>query len=457
MSRAKLLIALFLPLVLAPDSRAQGFGQGLLKGKRAVTLHRKLPATVALKGGTLGIAVSATDKQNTFAVDKLKETLEAELLKNNNQFKIDASHPETTIQCKITSLLIPPAKIVTRNVPAPVKVNGKMQTQMTPRQFQEITGSVNVAYEVKDAHGKVLDADNITAKYAQEFNAAGKQTGSGFDVHKLNPFKGKSGEEKAEEAVPTAPEIQQTLLKKVVDQITARLTTTDENVEVKLARGKLDQYNDFADKGLWNRMLEPLETMKPLDSKEDDGYRLYNIGVGYEALAYQAENNQAAKKYLDEAAINYGKAVDADPHEKEFLDAQNRITTAQAHYARLGNTASAVTAKNEPSKSAAPAASNNTSKASSDSSNTEALTNEQVIEFAKQGLDEENLVEIIKGAPKVAFDMSTNGQLELVKAGIKGKVLMAMRNRAHPVRRAPAAKPPAATASSAPNTPAPPK
>ncbi len=453
MSRATLLIALFLPVLLAPDGRAQGFGQGLLKSKRTVTLHRKLPATVALKGGTLGITVSATDKQNTFAIDKLKETLEAELLKNNNQFKIDESHPETTIQCKITNLLIPPAKIVTRNVPTPVKVGGKTQTQMMPRQFQEITGSANVAYEVKDTRGKVLDADNITAKYAQEFNAAGKQTGSGFDIHKLkNPFKGKSEEEKAEETVPTAPELQQTLLKKIVDQIAARLTTTDENVEVKLARGELDQYNDFADKGLWNRMLEPLETMKPLDSKEDDAYRLYNIGVGYEALAYQAENNQAAKKYLDEAAINYGKAVDADPHEKEFLDAQNRITTAQAHYARLGNITSTVPVKSEPSKSSVSVPSNSTAKASSSSNATEALTNAQVIEFAKQGLDEENLVEIIKGAPKVNFDMSTNGQLELVKAGIKGKVLMAMRNRAHPVRRAPAAKPPS-TAATTPTSP----
>jgi len=40
-------------------------------------------------------------------------------------------------------------------------------------------------------------------------------------------------------------------------------------------------------------------------------------------------------KFLDEAAINYGKAVDDKPSEKYFLEPQKRIETAIAHYRKL--------------------------------------------------------------------------------------------------------------------------
>ena len=40
-------------------------------------------------------------------------------------------------------------------------------------------------------------------------------------------------------------------------------------------------------------------------------------------------------KYLDQAAINYGKAIDARPAEKYFVDPQKRIETAIAHYKEL--------------------------------------------------------------------------------------------------------------------------
>ena len=100
--------------------------------------------------------------------------------------------------------------------------------------------------------------------------------------------------------------------------------------------------------GLWQRALETFETAPQLPKREDDAYRLYNIGVAYEALAYKAEDPKSAMKFLDEAAINYGKAIDAKPAEKYFLEPQKRIETAIAHYKRLedeengrGRTASA--------------------------------------------------------------------------------------------------------------------
>ena len=111
----------------------------------------------------------------------------------------------------------------------------------------------------------------------------------------------------------------------------ARVTT----LSSMLARGKMDEANNLAEKGLWERYLETLETMTPLPKSTEDAYRLYDIGVAYEALAYQSEDKNATQKFLEKAAINYGKAIDANPGEKLFAEPQNRIETAVSHYKRL--------------------------------------------------------------------------------------------------------------------------
>jgi hypothetical protein len=83
--------------------------------------------------------------------------------------------------------------------------------------------------------------------------------------------------------------------------------STEQAVDVYLARGKLDSANKLAESRLWSRNLENLETMTPFANPHDDAYRLYNIGVAYEALGYQSEDRSAAKKFLEQASIYYGK------------------------------------------------------------------------------------------------------------------------------------------------------
>jgi hypothetical protein len=60
-----------------------------------------------------------------------------------------------------------------------------------------------------------------------------------------------------------------------------------------------------------------------------------------------------------------------------------------------------------------------------------ALTNGKVIEMFKSGVDEENIVSTIRQASAVQFDVSPDGQIELAKNGVKGKIVTAMRERAH--------------------------
>jgi tetratricopeptide (TPR) repeat protein len=201
---------------------------------------------------------------------------------------------------------------------------------------------------------------------------------------------------------------------------------TSETLEVFLAKqkGPLDEGDKEATAGLWQRALETYETAPQLPKPEDDAYRLYNIGVAYEALAYKTEDQKAAMKFLDEAAINYGKAIDAKPSEKYFLEPQKRIETALAHYKRLENEenerARAATNKSLPASAASNAK----------PSEPKPLTNEKVIAMVKAGLDDDTVAQAIRTAKLARFDLSTSGLQALSTNGVSDQVLKAMKVRA---------------------------
>jgi hypothetical protein len=58
------------------------------------------------------------------------------------------------------------------------------------------------------------------------------------------------------------------------------------------------------------------------------------------------------------------------------------------------------------------------------------LTNDQVIQMVKAGLDEDNIIDTIRNAGSVNFDLSVDGQVKLAQNGVKGKILTAMKTKA---------------------------
>jgi len=117
---------------------------------------------------------------------------------------------------------------------------------------------------------------------------------------------------------------------------------------------------------------------------------------------------QKARKDLQEASIDYGKAIDAKPTEKYFLEPQNRIDTALAH-TRLSATRRRRGSFGFDSRRA------NTFRVFQRNENrvcapADALTNDQVISMVSAGLDEANIIDTIKHAKAVNFDLSVQGQ-----------------------------------------------
>lgn len=415
---------------------AQGFG----KVKKHVTLHRKLPRVVHLTGTGIKVKVTSSDSRHPTVAQHLREVLEAELMKNDQRLTVNGAKPDVLISCALTNVTMADPQTVTKTVVSD-RGSRNLRDMTTQQRVDRVSGSLNITYRATEVRsGRVLDSDNVVAKYLEEFDQGGEKASKSWHDMIKKPLKMIPGKQSADESTPPSQsELEEILVQRAASQIAARLVNTDEAVSVNLARGKLDSANKLAESGLWNRMLETLETTTPFPKREDDAYRLYNIAVAYEALAYNAEDLKTARKFFEQAAINYGKAIDARPDEKYFVKPQNRIQTAIAHYKKLEQQPSAlaqapapVIERSVPSPTAKGAGG--------------PLTNDQVIQLAKAGLDEDNLIATIKQAPAVQFNFSVDAQVQLVENGVKGKVLSAMRERAQPRparRPRTAVKPPA--------------
>ncbi len=458
---ACIIVAIFLSSLPLSSASAQSFGSG----KKKVTLQRRLPAAVHFTGTSFDVRVTAHDAAQNNVAQSLMDLLPTELQREDMRLHVDKAAPDLQVVCTITGFETPPPVPFSRN-------EVTMQKNATqPKQYYKVTGTLTVAYQARDHNSRVIDSDNITAKYSEDFeqgtNAAANES---IGAKVVDPFKRLAGKKTEETATaPTPVELRSILITRVVSQVAARLVNTNEVIEVTLAHGKqLDAPVKLAETGLWSRYLESLETMPPLPDPALDAYRLYDIGVGYEAEAYKSEDHEAAKKLLEEAAINYGKAIDAKPSEKYFMEPQSRIETAIEHYRALEASTAAVSAPPPAPVAAAPvqpapaaaatsapaaktgtgtrsaaphsgsasatpktSTTNKTPNSSGASASTKApaLTNAQIIKMAKSGVDEDTIIGAIHDAASVQFDLSPDALIQLAQNGVKGKVVSAMRDR----------------------------
>ena len=422
--------------ISSASSRSQSFGAA----KEKVLLQRRLPALAHLSGDTIKVKATAHREFTDLAPD-LEALLETELLKNDARLTSSGTNPSTIITCEITDYTHPRPIVTTQQGVSFGKKPGK------PTTSTRITGSLSVSFQAKSAGGQNLSSDTVTAKYDETFDSGGNDISHGIAHSMTGGWRKLTGGnaqdvDNTSNNPPTDAELRSHLITDVVRQIASHLVTTNESVEVYLAKenGPLEQGDKEATTGLWERALETFETAPQSSKPDDDAYRLYNIGVAYEALAYKAEDQKSAMKFLDESAINYGKAIDAKPSEKYFLEPQKRIETAIAHYKKLedeenerARAAAEEKARKEaeakaqapPVQPAPPATTATAAKPGA-----KALTNDQVIAMVKAGVDDDTVAQTIRTSKLARFDLSSSAMQTLSTSGVSDQVLKAMKARA---------------------------
>ncbi|HKR28578.1 MAG TPA: hypothetical protein VJS11_14035 [Acidobacteriaceae bacterium] len=415
--------------ILVPPLHGQGFGSS----KTKVTLQRKLPALMRLPGNTIRVRASGHANEADIAQD-LQAQLETELLKDDSSLQEDEEHPATTITCQITNYAHPQPILEQK----PNVFAGKSGPKTV--NYIRVTGSLSVAFQARSADGHMVGSDNVTVNYDQEFDSSGNNTSHGLvgsmsgSWHKMMHG---ANSESPNDQPPTEAELRSHLLTMAVHRMAEQIVNTNESIDVLLAKDKgLEEGDKQAEAGLWQRAQETFETATPSPNRAEDAYRLYNTGVAYEALGYQASDTKSAMKLLDQAAINYGKAIDAKPDEKYFLEPQKRIETALAHYRKLEEEKAAppaaapvrqVAAATPPSAPSAPAAHAGDPPAVSP---THVLTNSKVIAMARAGLDDDSIAAAVRTAKAADFDLSSVGQRQLAHGGVDAAVISAMKARA---------------------------
>jgi hypothetical protein len=408
-----------MPRAIAP---AQNFGGAFQRKK--IVLVRKLPPTGHIDGSTFMVkVVGAGIPADVMA--NLQSTIESVIVANDPRLRsvTGTERSDAVINVQVTSYAQPPPT-VTRQ--AGYSFTKKPAPQET---VTHVTGMITANFNAQNVRGnRSIAANTVTAKYDQEFTAQVAQPAStppsltGIFASHIPKLPGSSGSNQSSsptqeaDTPPTAVELKDLLVQTAALEIASHLVNTSEQVSVDLARGGgLDDADRLMDQKLWTRALEQLETMPPFANPEEDAYRQYDLGVVNEALGYQAEDVTKAKKYLQEASIDYGNAIDAKPSEKGFLSPQTRIDTALAHYKVLGDQAAASAAAANAAASASPAG--------------DALTNADVISMVGAKLDDANIIDTIQHASSVKFDLSAKGQVDLAKNGVKGNIIAAMKQR----------------------------
>ncbi|MGA7524701.1 MAG: hypothetical protein WBW84_19790 [Acidobacteriaceae bacterium] len=433
-------VGLAIGLAAAP---LQGQGFGMAKTK--VTLERKMPALMQLPGDTIRVKVAGRQDQADLARD-LQALLETELLQDNPQLREEDNHPAVTVFCQITNYSHPQPTVTQR--PNLLATKGQPRNQA----FTRVTGALSVSFQAKTRGGATIGSDNITVNYDQEFDSAGNNASHGIMgsmASSWHRIKGGASDSQDDQP-PTDAELRSHLLTMAVHRMAEQIVNTDESIDVFLAKNKgaLDEGDKEAEAGLWERALETFETSAPLAKHDDDAYRLYDIGVANEALGYRTQDPKVAMKFLDEAAIDYGKAIDARPEEKYFLIPQKRIETALTHYHKLEaqRSAPAVAEALPPPPPAAPARAAHTVRTAavshhaaagtrrggtvhSRSLSERALTDTQIVAMVKAGVSDDTVAEAVRNAKSVDFDLSLAARRHLTESGVSPAVLEAMKVR----------------------------
>ena len=207
-----------------------------------------------------------------------------------------------------------------------------------------------------------------------------------------------------------------------------RVSPGREPVRVLLARSDdVDKLNEMAQSRRWQEWLDALEATKPNRDRKRDSYRLHNLAVANEAIAYEATalEEQAARLRLAARLMtqavqqNPGREVHrrvavTHPEERRRLRAAGRaVSVSEAHAADATDVAAG---------SARPPGARRSAEAA-------AMTNKDVIDLRGAGLDDDNLIAAIKDAKTVNFDLSPAGLKALLTAKVSNRVITAMRAR----------------------------
>ncbi|HEX6086711.1 MAG TPA: hypothetical protein VF266_19425 [Thermoanaerobaculia bacterium] len=232
------------------------------------------------------------------------------------------------------------------------------------------------------------------------------------------------------DSAPAPTTVEDDLLKRAAKKIAAQLVPTRERVSVLVPRASFEPLIPLAESGQWDRYLAAVEAMPAKKNGKEEAFRQYAMAIAKEALAYRRENRTEALDMLRAAKSHYDTAAGLNSDEELFRKGYTslfssssitapgaRVGDSVARYESWSGSGSAVRVASTTPSAAAPAAS------------ASGMRNQTVIDLAKAGLSDENIILAIDGATQTQFDVSPEALIALAKSGVSKNVIAAMQKK----------------------------
>ncbi len=411
----------------ASEGEAQ-FRRGMLAESTEIALHPHEPPAVLLPAGGVQVDVRNASRAPARIADRLGELLGRQLSDNDARLRTVAAGGGTVITVTVTEwnesrrsstkYVSEQRQTGTRQV---VDKNGNRKTEPVyeygrNRPSVVISANAAIRLEVRRSAGGAVIADETARHVIQE-------------------------EHLVEAGPPTREAVEDTLIDHVVRIGAGRISPGRADVRVPLARSdEVDRLNALALERRWSEWLTGLDALSPHRDPKRDAYRLHNLAVAHESLAYEATTIEDWQAHLGLATTLIDQASTKNPTEKYITDARARIARSADSYRQLaglyartgeasGPARPSVAAGQTTTPRGATAAGRVPAAATVAPTEAAAMSTQDVIDLRSAGLDDENLLAAIKEAKAVAFDLSPEGLKRLLAATVSNRVIAAMRGR----------------------------
>ncbi|HEV7239457.1 MAG TPA: hypothetical protein VGQ36_09470 [Thermoanaerobaculia bacterium] len=239
------------------------------------------------------------------------------------------------------------------------------------------------------------------------------------------------------DSAPAPSTIEDDMLKRAAKKIAAQIVPTQERTQVLVPRASFEPLIPLAESGEWDRYLAAVEAMPAKKSPKDEAFRHYALAIAKEAIGYQKENRAEALDLLRAAQSHYETAASLNTGEELFRKGYTsllssgtigspltRASDSVARYDAWSATGSAVrVASTQP-------VAGSSAKPPTPSQPSSGIRNQTVIDLAKAGLSDENIILAIDAAAQTSFDVSPEGLIALSKGGVSKSVIAHMQKRA---------------------------
>lgn len=409
---ACLLSALVLSSV---DSEAQ-FRRGVLAEGTEITLYPHQAPALLLPAGPLELETKNATGAPVRIVGRVRELLARQLLENDARLEVVGKGDGIVL----TATLVEWSESRRSSTKY---VAEKRQTGT--RRTTDKAGNVKFepVYEYGRTRPSVVVDGVAGLRLEVRRRAGGTPIADETARHRINQ------EHLVDEGPPSREAVEDELLDVVVKRGAGRVSPGRAPASVRLARSDdVDHLNPLGENRRWTEWLAALDAVKPHRDKKRDAYRLHNLAVANEAIAYESNTPEDWIARLGLASSLIATASAQHPTEKYFTEAATRISANAGAYRQLVEMFASAAAAPMP-----PVAARRTAEPPRAPAAPEAvvpLANQDVIDLRAAGLDDANLLAAIKDARSVAFDLSPAGLKALLAGKISNRVISAMRARA---------------------------